>query len=70
MLVVDDDENALVLMRMALGRRGAEVTTAASAAEALDALEVVKPDGVNDSQRPRLQAETTSSRHCRPHDRL
>jgi len=44
LLVVDDDEDALVLMRMVLGRRGAEVTTAVSAAEALDALGVVKPD--------------------------
>ena len=44
LLVVDDDEDALVLMRMALGRRGAEVTTAASAAEALDAMGISKPD--------------------------
>jgi signal transduction histidine kinase/CheY-like chemotaxis protein len=42
-LVVDDDEDARVLMQMTLRRFGADVTTAASAGEALEAIDRAVP---------------------------
>jgi CheY-like chemotaxis protein len=43
-LVVDDDPDALDLVQFILGRYGANVRTAASAAEALEALNESPPD--------------------------
>ena len=43
-LVVDDEPDACELVRVLLERAGAEVTTAASAGEALEALPLTKPD--------------------------
>ena len=43
-LVVDDDEDSRVLLRMALTEEGVEVKTAATAAEALDLLRQWLPD--------------------------
>ena len=43
LLVVDDEEDARLLLAYELGRRGAEVSQAASMREALDALEVSLP---------------------------
>ena len=43
-LLVDDDEDALQLLSMLLGKHGAEVTAATSASAALAQLEQVRPD--------------------------
>lgn len=43
-LLVDDDEDALQLLSMLLGRHGAEVSAATSSADALAKLEQVRPD--------------------------
>jgi signal transduction histidine kinase len=43
-LVVDDEADTLELIKVLLGQCGAKVTTASSAAEALNLLERVKPD--------------------------
>ena len=43
-LLVDDDEDALQLLSMLLGRHGAEVAAATSAAPALAKFEQVRPD--------------------------
>ena len=43
-LVVDDEADTLELIKVLLGQCGAEVTTASSAAEALNLLERIKPD--------------------------
>jgi signal transduction histidine kinase/ActR/RegA family two-component response regulator len=43
-LVVDDEADTRELLRVVLGRCGAEVTTAASAVEALDLIERLRPD--------------------------
>ncbi len=43
-LIVDDDADARDLLTTMLGELGASVTTASSAAEAVSALQVVKPD--------------------------
>jgi CheY-like chemotaxis protein len=45
-LVVEDEEDALQLMKMALGRLGAAVVTAASGNEALAVLGGMKPDAL------------------------
>ena len=45
-LVVDDDEDARVLLQMTLSQYGAAVTTAASAGEAIEAIERAVPDVV------------------------
>ncbi len=45
-LVVDDDEDARLLLQMALSQYGAAVTTAASAREALQAIDRALPDVV------------------------
>jgi PAS domain S-box-containing protein len=43
-LVVDDEQDARDLLRVVLENCGSQVTTAASAAEALDAIEALRPD--------------------------
>jgi signal transduction histidine kinase len=43
-LVVDDEADTLELIKVLLGQCGAEVTTASSAAEALELLERIRPD--------------------------
>jgi PAS domain S-box-containing protein len=43
-LVVDDEQDTRDLLRAVLERCGSEVTTAASAAEALDTIEALRPD--------------------------
>lgn len=43
-LVVDDEEDTRDLLRAVLEKCGSEVTTAASAAEALDTIETLRPD--------------------------
>ena len=43
-LAVDDDGDARELMRLVLSERGADVRTAASAPEALDAIRTMRPD--------------------------
>jgi CheY-like chemotaxis protein len=43
-LVVDDEADTLELIKVLLGQCGAMVTTAGSAAEALKALELLRPD--------------------------
>jgi CheY-like chemotaxis protein len=43
-LVVDDEADTLELIKVLLGQCGAKVTTASSAAEALNLLERIKPD--------------------------
>ncbi len=45
-LVVDDAEDILTLLRLVLGRQGAEVTTASSAAEAMAILGNATPDAI------------------------
>ena len=45
-LVVDDDEDARLLLQMTLSRYGAEVTTVASAREALESIDRAIPDVV------------------------
>ncbi len=44
MLVVDDEVDARELLRVAVGRCGAQVLTAGSAREALEAIETERPD--------------------------
>jgi CheY-like chemotaxis protein len=43
-LIVDDDDDSLIMIRTLLERSGARVTTARSAAEALATLQEVRPD--------------------------